>query len=303
MKTRLIAGAALSAALALAWPATAAEEEAAEAEDPVVATVNGQEIFQSEVILAAQSLPPQYQSQVNMLFPLLVERLIDMRLLSIAAEDAGLAEDDEVKQRLEVQKLDVMREVYLERQIAELVTDARVKERYDVFVAENPPEQEVNARHILLENEEDARAVIAELDGGADFAELAKERSTGPSSEQGGDLGYFTKEQMVPEFSEAAFALEKGGHSKDPVQTQFGWHVIKVEDRRTPEPPSFEEMEEQMHGEVTREVVAEMVEGLRAAADIELMTPAEEGQQEEGDAGANEEGASEEGASEEGSAQ
>lgn len=286
MKTRLIAGAALSAALALAWPA-AAQDETADQEDPVVATVNGQEIYQSEVILAAQSLPPQYQSQVNALFPLLVERLIDMRLLSIAAEDAGLAEDDEVKERLEAQKLDVMREVYLERQIAELVTDERVKERYDSFVAENPPEAEVNARHILLETEEDARAVITELDGGADFAELAKERSTGPSSAQGGDLGYFTKEQMVPEFSEAAFALEKGSHSKDPVQTQFGWHVIKVEDRRTPEPPSFEEMEEQMQGEVTREVVAEMVEGLRADAEIELIGPAEEEQQD----GAGEEGA------------
>ena len=293
MKIRLIAGAALGAALALAWPA-AAQDDAADAGDPVVATVNGQEIYQSEVILAAQSLPPQYQGQINMLFPLLVERLIDMRLLSIAAQDAGLADDDEVKERLEAQKLDVMREVFLERRIDELVTDERVKERYDTFVADNPPEPEVNARHILLETEEDARAVISELDGGADFAELAKERSTGPSSAQGGDLGYFSKEQMVPEFSEAAFALEAGSHSTDPVQTQFGWHVIKVEDRRTPEPPTFEEMQEQMQGEVTREVVAEMVEGLRASADIELVTPSEEAPQDSGEAGAAPEDATEE---------
>ena len=132
-----------------------------------------------------------------------------------------------------------------------------------------PAEEEVRARHILLETSEDAVAVIGELDAGGDFVALAKERSTGPSAPQGGDLGYFSAEQMVGPFAEAAFALEPGSHSAEPVETRFGFHVIMVEDRRTKPVPSFEEMEPQIREELSGQAVQDVLLGLREGAEIE----------------------------------
>jgi peptidyl-prolyl cis-trans isomerase C len=121
-----------------------------------------------------------------------------------------------------------------------------IKARYDKEVAATPPEEEISARHILVETEEEAKALITELDAGKDFAELAKEKSTGPSAGQGGDLGFFTKGRMVPEFEAAAFEITPGEYGKEPVKTQFGWHVIKVEERRETAPPAFEEVADQV---------------------------------------------------------
>jgi peptidyl-prolyl cis-trans isomerase C len=120
----------------------------------------------------------------------------------------------------------------------------------------------------LLETEEDAKAVIAELKGGADFAETAKAKSTGPSADNGGDLGFFTKGRMVPEFSEAAFAMKVGEVSSTPVQTQFGWHVIKVDDRRQAPPPSFEESVDQLRDEGARQIIAAELVSLREGLEI-----------------------------------
>ena len=247
---------------------------AQETENPAVAVVNGQEILQSEVLELAESLPPEYKAQLAILFPTLVERLIDMKLVALAAAEAGLGEDDEVRQLLEIRKEAIMRDVYLERLIAEQVTDDKVRAHYDVYIEENPPEPEVKARHILLATESDAQSVIAELEGGADFATLASERSTGPSSADGGDLGYFTKGQMVPSFAEAAFALEPGSYTDTPVETQFGWHVILVEDRRSQEAPSFEDVEIELENDLRRSVVRGRIDELRAAAEVELVEPA-----------------------------
>jgi peptidyl-prolyl cis-trans isomerase C len=150
------------------------------------------------------------------------------------------------------------------------MTDDSLRTRYEEYLAANPPVSEQRARHILVANEDEAREVIVKLDGGADFAELAKEISTGPSGERGGDLGYFTAEQMVPEFSTAASALEPGQYSKDPVQTQFGWHVIMLEDRRDVAPASFEEMEPQLRQDFTRENVEIVLKELRDKATVEI---------------------------------
>jgi peptidyl-prolyl cis-trans isomerase C len=245
----------------------------AESDDPLVATVNGNEIRRSAVLDAAKRLPPQYQAQIQQLFPMLVDRVVDIRLLSDAAGAAGMAEDEEVKRRLAELQEDIMREVYIQRLIDDRVTDAVVRERYDEFLAANPAKPEVHARHILLEDEAAAKEVIVKLDGGADFAELAKETSTGPSASRGGDLGYFTEEQMVPEFSSEAFALEDGQHSKSPVKTQFGWHVIKVEGRREGSAPTFESMEEQLRDEMSREAVSTAIAELRSEGDVEIVSP------------------------------
>ena len=263
-------------------PLAATAQDSAAGEDPAVATVNGEPILRSEVLAAASNLPAQYQGQLAALYPLLVQRLVDMKLLGLAAEAAGLAGDAEVERRLDRQRSAIMREVYVERMVEETATEAALKARYETFIEENPAEGEVSARHILLENEADAQKVIADLDAGGVFADLARERSKGPSSGQGGDLGFFTKADMVPEFSEAAFALEPGQYTKEPVQTQFGWHVILVEDRRSQEAPSFEEMENQLRSKLAEETVREAISALRADATIEMLDQAAPGAATEG---------------------
>jgi peptidyl-prolyl cis-trans isomerase C len=250
------------------------EQPAEEQENPVVAVVDGTPIHYSDVAAYAASLPPQYQQAFKQIFPYLVQRLIDLALIDKAANAANLSDDQEVQEKVKRLTVEVMREVYMERLLAGQVSDEQVEARYQAYLEENPPEQEVRARHILLETEEEAREVIAALDGGADFAKLAEERSTGPSAGQGGDLGYFTGQQMVPNFAEAAFALEPGSYTKDPVQTEFGWHVILVEDKRPKAQPTFEQLAPQLKQELQGAAVESHLAGLRADAEIEVMEQA-----------------------------
>ena len=271
MTTRRILGAALAVAL-LAPPAgLRAQQDGAES-DPVVARVNGEEIRQSEVKNMAQSLPPQYQAQLMQIYPLLVQRLIDFKLAGKAGRAAGLAEDDEVKARMMQAEEQAIREIYLTREIESRITPEVLQARYQVFLERNPPKIEHKARHILIETEDKAKELIVQLDGGADFAELAKEHSTGPSGPQGGDLGYFAADQMVPEFSAAAEKLEPGQHTAEPVKTQFGWHVIKVEDRRETAPPPFEEVQKRLLEEMSQETVQAIFADLRDGAEVEIIS-------------------------------
>ena len=255
-------------------PTQEGQESATAAGDPVVATVDGREIHQSEVVAAAQDLPEQLQQMpMQMIYPVLLDRLIDAHLLSGEAERRNLAEEPEVAETIETAmsraREQVLRESLVRREIEAGVTEDRLRQRYEEMKQrEDFAHEEVKARHILLDDEAKAKEVIERLEGGADFAELATEYSTGPSAERGGDLGYFRREQMVPEFADAAFALQPGEHSKEPVQSQFGYHVIKVEDRRQVE-PSFAETAPQLQQEVAREVVTGLLEGLRGNAEIE----------------------------------
>ncbi|HET6519063.1 MAG TPA: peptidylprolyl isomerase [Geminicoccaceae bacterium] len=242
--------------------------------DPVVATVDGREIHQSEVVAAAQDLPQQLQQlPMQMVYPVLLDRLIDSHLLSGEAERRNLADEPEVAETVETAmsraREQVLRESLVRREIEAGVTEDRLRARYDEMKQRDDfTYEEVKARHILLEDEAKAREVIERLAGGADFAELANEYSTGPSAERGGDLGYFRREQMVPEFADAAFGLQPGEHTKEPVKSQFGFHVIKVEDRRQVE-PSFAETAPQLQQEVARDVVTDLLEGLREGARIQ----------------------------------
>lgn len=262
-----------------AVPATVLAQDTSEAaeeeDDPVVAVVDGTEIRFSDVTAYAFTLPPQYRQAFNQIFPFLVQRLIDLALIDKAATADGLADDQEVQERVNRLTVEVMREVYMERFLADEVSEEEVAARYQSYLEENPQEEEVHARHILLESEEEARQVIAQLDEGADFAALAEEHSTGPSAAQGGDLGYFTGQQMVPNFAEAAFALEPGSYTEDPVQTEFGWHVILVEDKRTKSPPTFEQLEPQLKQELQGAAVESRLADLRADAEIEVVERAQ----------------------------
>ena len=157
--------------------------------------------------------------------------------------------------------------------IDDKITEDALKERYDAMAKEISESEEIQARHILVETETKAKEIIAEIKGGADFAELAKERSTGPSKDKGGDLGYFTREQMVPPFTEAAFALKKGQVTEVPVQTQFGWHVIKIEDRRAVSPPIFNEAKQALRAEMSQELGAALIGELSAKSVIKRFKP------------------------------
>jgi peptidyl-prolyl cis-trans isomerase C len=164
----------------------------------------------------------------------------------------------------------LIQDAYEQKELAKQITPAALKARYDKQVAGMAPEDEVNAKHILVKTEDEAKALIAELKKNADFAKLAKEKSTDTGSGgNGGDLGWFKKGDMVPEFAEAAFQLKKGDISAAPVKTQFGFHVIKLEDRRPAKPPTFEEMEEDLRSQMEREAGAQLVDDMRKKAQIE----------------------------------
>ncbi|WP_420346471.1 peptidylprolyl isomerase [Pelagibius sp.] len=255
--------------------AAPAEDETVEAEgaaaDPVIARVDGEDILQSDLIAFIQTLPPQIQGQVGFLMPQLVEQMVNNALVTNAGRKADMAGDPEVMARLAQFEGIIIRQVFLQRTIDARTTPDRLEAAYQAYLEENPPEPELIARHILVETEEAATALIVELDGGADFAALAEENSIGPSKANGGELPPFVAGDMVPEFSEAAFAMEAGSHSAEPVQTQFGFHVIRVEERRMTEPPSQEALDAQLREQLAQEVVQDLYAELRERAEVEIL--------------------------------
>jgi peptidyl-prolyl cis-trans isomerase C len=264
------AAALVASALMLAPPAAAQTPKPVDPNDPIVATVDGTAIRRSDVVAVQRTLPAQYQQMpIEILFPAVVERLIDTRLVVNAGRKDGLATDAEVTRRLADLEDRVIQEVYVTRLIESAVSDKAVRERYEQLAKTTPAKEEVNARHILVQTEQQAKDVIAELKKGGDFAEIAKAKSIDPSGKQnGGDLGFFGREEMVPEFSEAAFKLKDGETTEVPVKSQFGWHVIKVEARRT-STASLEEMREQIANDMSQEVVSGLVTKLREGAKVE----------------------------------
>ncbi|MGI9493127.1 MAG: peptidylprolyl isomerase [Geminicoccaceae bacterium] len=260
----------LLALTATAFAQEKAADDKAAADDPVVAVINGSEILRSDVENIARTLPEQMrQVPMAQIYPMLLDRVIDFKLLEAEAEKQNIGDDPDVQPALAEARANVLRDAMLRKSVDEGSTDEVLKARFEELKGnEDFSYEEIHARHILLASEDDAKAVITDLEGGADFAELAKEKSTGPSGPQGGDLGYFKKGQMVPEFGDAAFAMEIGSTSPEPIKTQFGFHVIKVEDKRTVE-PSFEETEPQIRQDVAREIVTALVADLREGAEIE----------------------------------
>src|ERR1700753_4113717 len=199
--------------------------------------------------------------------------LIDMKIVAKAAEDKKIENNDDFKKRLAFARNRLLMDNLLAQEGKAALTDEAMKKVYDDAAKQITGEQEVHARHILVETEDEAKAIKAELDKGADFAELAKKKSKDPGASDGGDLGFFTKDQMVPEFSTVAFALEPGKIS-DPVKSQFGWHIIKREKKRNRKPPEFDQVKVQIEAYVTRKAQADYVAKLRESAKIERMDQA-----------------------------
>jgi peptidyl-prolyl cis-trans isomerase C len=235
----------------------------------VVATVNGKPITRQDVLDSAADLPPQYQAQIDQLFPQLLNRLIGIQLVLAKAKEEGLENDPEVKKFIEQATNEAISRAHIQRLVNEKVTEASLKEAYDADVAAHPPQIEIRASHILVKTEDEAKEIIKQLQGGADFATLAKEKSIDKGSgAQGGDLNWFTKDTMVKEFSDAAFAMQRGDVSEVPVKSQFGWHIIKITDSRMQTPVPFEQRKDDLRQAKTQEVIHTEVEGLIKSADV-----------------------------------
>ena len=239
-------------------------------DDPVVATVNGTKILKSMLVTAQQLLPEQYQKiPLMQIYPALVDTVIDMKLSAADARKKRLHETKEFKVLMSRIEDQMLQRTVLQAEMDKALTEEALKRRYDALIADEKSSTEVHARHILVKTKEEANDIIEQLQNGASFEVTAKEKSTGPSATSGGDLGFFGKGQMVPEFEKAAFSLRKGKFTDTPVKTQFGWHIIKLEDRRKSEPPSFESIKQKLQTEISQETGAEYVSGLRKEAKIE----------------------------------
>ena len=260
----IIAGA---AAISLAGSAWAQEET-------VVATVNGEQITEADVALAEGELDAQFdQLPAAQRRAAAVSAIIEIKLAAAAAQDAGVAEDPEFQRRMEFLRERALHSEFVKSNIAEAVSNEDVRARYDSEIASAAANNEVRASHILVKTEDEAKDIIRQLGEGADFAELAKEHSSDGSAQNGGDLGFFGPGRMVPEFEKEAYALEVGGHSKEPVQTQFGFHVVKVTDKRPQQPPAFEQVERQIRSLLLREKYFAEIAELRTAAEIDIADP------------------------------
>jgi peptidyl-prolyl cis-trans isomerase C len=263
----------IGAAVALwAGPALAQPAKPALKADVVVATVDGEPITGSDVTLLFDTLPEQYaQFPMAALYAKLVEQLVNRKLLAMAARKEGVLDKPELKRRLAFLTEGIIEQIYYDKLIKDNVTEEALREAYRKQKSQATGEDEVRARHILVKSEAEAQAIIKQLQGGADFAELAKRKSTGPSGRQGGDLGFFAFGQMVPPFSAAAFALRPGDTTITPVKTQFGWHIIKVEERRTAGTSTYADSVEKLRAEMSQNVIYQVMEKLKKAATIRMM--------------------------------
>jgi len=266
MRPLSFAAASLALGLLLATASLLAQPAPAKTDDPVVARVNGKELHRSEIETVQRSLAAQGQQMAP---ETLIDQMVSGMLITEAGRKAKLQDDPEVKKKTQQYEDRVIQQVYISRAVEAAATDAKLHEQYDKFVKTQPGAEEVKARHILVASEDEAKAIIVDLGKGADFATIATQKSTDPAKDNGGDLGFFTRESMVPEFADAAFKLGKGQYTKTPVHTQFGWHVIKVDDRRTAAPPSFEESKGELTDEIARDIINATVKTLRDGARIE----------------------------------
>ena len=236
----------------------------------LVAKLNSEDIYLDEVLSLVEKLPDEIRQQpLENYFDRLIDDIVDSRLAAAAGNEAGLTNDERVIEQMSIAAQRVLAEAWINSELRKSITDEAVQQAYDIFVADEQSRHEVRARHILVKEKAEAEAVITELQGGADFAELAKKRSTGPSGPNGGDLGYFPRGAMVPAFENAAFALAAGSFTQTPVQTQFGWHIILVEEKRIAEAPKIEELAPQLRQNLIAQNLGRLLDSLRTNAKIE----------------------------------
>ena len=270
-----LAGAQVPAPTPAAGPApVAAAAPPSEPADPVVARVGGEAIHASDLTEAAQNLPEELRGMpAPVLYPMLIDQLIDRRIVVMEAKKQGLERDPAVQKQIARATDAAVQNALLSRDIAPTLTDEAIKARYDRDYAGKPGEEEIHARHILVEDEAKAKDIIKQLAAGADFAELAKTNSKDPGATNGGDLGFFKKSDMLPEFAAAAFALQPGQVTPVPVQTRFGWHVIKLEERRSAPPATLEQVRDEIRQQLIQEGVTRVLTAARQGVVVEKFKP------------------------------
>jgi len=243
---------------------------------PIVANVNNEDISLETMIHAMNELPPEIQSQPFIsYYEDLLERVIDIKLFAQEGKKMKLDEEPSVRAAIDFVIEKVLMQAFLSKYVQENIKEENLKASYNNFIADETSREEIKASHILMDTESEAIDVINMLNDGDDFAELAKNKSTGPSGPSGGDLGWFKRGQMVPPFEKAAFSLNKNEISQRPVQTQFGWHVIKIFDKRIPEAPSYENMKSKLIQDLERKIVSKKIQDLRNDALIEKLSSSE----------------------------
>ena len=243
---------------------------------PIVANVNNEDISLETMIHAMNELPPEIQSQPFMsYYEDLLERVIDIKLFAQEGKKMKLDEEPSVRAASDFVIEKVLMQAFLSKYVQENIKEENLKASYNNFIADETSREEIKASHILIDTESEAIDVINMLNDGDDFAELAKNKSTGPSGPSGGDLGWFKRGQMVPPFEKAAFSLNKNEITQRPVQTQFGWHVIKIFDKRIPEAPSYENMKSNLIQDLERKIVSKKIQDLRNDALIEKLSSSE----------------------------
>ncbi|MFZ1773363.1 MAG: peptidylprolyl isomerase [Rhizobiaceae bacterium] len=244
------------------------------ADDDVVATINGIQITEGELVIAQNELDSQFQKLPDdKKRAAALSALFEIKMMSAEAAAKGIDKDPATVRKLKFLHERALHSAFVESQLVASLSEEEIRARYDKEIAAQPPVNEVRASHILVKTEEEALAIIKRLDAGEDFAALAKEKSSDGSAAEGGDLGYFGPGRMVPEFEKAAFELEVGGYTKVPVKSQFGFHVIKVVDKRIQQPPAYEQVKEQIRSVVLSEKYFALVKSLRAAAKVEVTDP------------------------------
>ncbi|HEX7390536.1 MAG TPA: peptidylprolyl isomerase [Acidiphilium sp.] len=242
--------------------------------NPVVATVNGYKIHLSDLAKAAQSLPPQLQqAPPQELYPVLLNRLVDERALLIQARKSGIAEQDSVKKEMRHAANRALEAAYLGEQVKPKLSDDAVKAYYQKHYVDQKQPEEVKARQILVKTQAEAESIIKQLNGGAKFAALAEKDSIDPGAKNGGELGWFTRDEMVKPFADAAFALKPGTYTKAPVQSQFGWHVILSEGKRQKPVPGFDDVKDQIRQTMTDKAITDALEDARKGLKVELFNP------------------------------
>jgi peptidyl-prolyl cis-trans isomerase C len=264
-------------------PAAAQTSDSVARPDPdaVVARVGDTAITEQDLVFASEAFANELANvPAAQKRSVMIDAFVNMGLLAKAARDANLDETEAFKSRVEFLTLQALRNAYVQQEVMEGLSDEDLQAGYqELVVDQHTPEEQVHARHILVDEKAAAEQIIADLKGGASFEELAKEHSKDPSGQNGGDLGFFGKGQMVPPFEEAAFALEPGETSEEPVESQFGWHVIKVEEKRMSEAPGFAEVEPQLRNYLMRQRFEEVIAELRGKYDVEIVgAPAAEPQ-------------------------
>ncbi|MBS3648050.1 peptidylprolyl isomerase [Pseudaminobacter sp. 19-2017] len=262
----VLASLGLAALVAFSANGARAQESAGAQQDKVVATVAGQPITEADLTQAISDLQAQFaRVPEDQRRAAALSAIIEIKVLAAEGTAKGYDKSPDFERRMAFLRDRALHSEVIEKEIANRITDDEIRKRYDTEIANTPPTNEVHARHILVKTKEEAEAIIKQIEGGAKFEDIAKEKSgDAGSGAQGGDLGWFGPGQMVPEFEKAAFALGVGEFTKEPVQSQFGWHIIKVEDKRTKQPPAFDVVKEQIRSLMLREKYFELVKSLEA---------------------------------------